>query len=163
MRAASGTVSVFTAQPVPSKQGAERSAVHQIIFITDGAVGNESALIQAIHDRLGKSRLYTIGIGSAPNSHFMSKAAEFGRGTFTYIASPAQIEEKMNELFAKLDSPVLHDLEIAWDVLGAEAWPERIPDVYLGESRGPLEDASGRPARTQLPRFSSASSASTSW
>ena len=39
----------------------------------------------------------------------------------------------MNELFAKLDSPVLHDLEIDWDVSGVEMWPARVPDVYLGE------------------------------
>ena len=130
---ANGGTEMLPALEAALEQGAERSAVRQIIFITDGAVGNESALFRAIHDRLGKSRLYTIGIGSAPNSHFMSKAAEFGRGTFTYIASPAQVEEKMSELFAKLDSPVLHDLEISWDVLGVEAWPQRIPDVYLGE------------------------------
>jgi len=130
---ANGGTQLLPALEAALEQGAERRAVRQIIFITDGAVGNESALFGAIHDRLGKSRLYTIGIGSAPNSHFMTKAAEFGRGTFTYIASPAQVEEKMNELFAKLDSPVLHDLEMSWDVLGVEAWPERIPDVYLGE------------------------------
>jgi Ca-activated chloride channel family protein len=125
-------------------QDAERSAVRQVIFITDGAVGNEASLFQTIRDRLGRSRLYTIGIGSAPNSHFMAKAAQFGRGTSTTISRPAQVEQKMNELFAKLDSPVLHDLEIDWDVSGVEMWPARIPDVYLGE---PIVVAARMPSR----------------
>ena len=113
--------------------GSERRAVRQVLFMTDGAVDNESALFGVIRRDLGRSRLYTVGIGSAPNSHFMTKAAEFGRGTFTYIASPGEVESRMRTLFAKLDSPVLHDLEIAWDAVGVEAWPSRIPDVYIGE------------------------------
>jgi Ca-activated chloride channel family protein len=108
-------------------------ALRQVVFITDGAVGNESALFQVIHDRLGSSRLFTVGIGSAPNSHFMSKAARLGRGTFTYIADSSEVETKMNALFAKLDNPVLHDLAIEWNRASVEAWPARLPDVYLGE------------------------------
>jgi Ca-activated chloride channel family protein len=63
----------------------------------------------------------------------MTRAAQFGRGTFTYIGAPSQVQEKMNSLFSKLDHPVLHDLEVDWDANFVEAWPARIPDVYLGE------------------------------
>ncbi len=112
---------------------AERSSVRQIVFITDGAVANEEALFAFIRANLGRSRLFTIGIGSAPNSHFMTKAAAFGRGTFSYIGSPSEVQSKMGALFAKLESPVLHDLEVSWDARGAEAWPNRLPDLYLGE------------------------------
>ncbi len=130
---ARGGTEMLTALQAALAEGQEMRAVRQVIFMTDGAVGNESALFRAIKRDLGRSRLYTVGIGSAPNSHFMSKAAEFGRGTFTYIASPAEVEARMGELFAKLESPVLHDLAIAWDASGVEAWPKRLPDVYLGE------------------------------
>jgi len=106
--------------------------LRQVIFLTDGAVGNEAQLFAAIHERLGDSRLFTIGIGSAPNSHFMREAARLGRGTFTYIGSIAEVKEKMVALFAKLESPALTDVEIEL-VAGAEIVPERIPDVYLGE------------------------------
>jgi Ca-activated chloride channel family protein len=130
---ARGGTEMLPALEAALAQGSEIRAVRQVIFMTDGAVGNESALFRAIERDLGRSRLYTVGIGSAPNSHFMSKAAEFGRGTFTYIASPEEIEIRMGELFAKLDSPVLHDLTIGWDAAGVEVWPKRLPDVYLGE------------------------------
>ena len=63
----------------------EDGFVRQVVFLTDGAVSNEDELFAVIHADLGRARLFTIGIGSAPNSYFMRKAAQFGRGTFTYI------------------------------------------------------------------------------
>ena len=106
--------------------------VRQVVFLTDGAVGNEGELIHLIRDRLGDRRLFTIGIGSAPNSFFMTKAAQFGRGTFTYIGDVREVSEKMGALFRKLESPVLTDLAIAWPGR-ADAWPRQVPDLYAGE------------------------------
>lgn len=106
--------------------------VRQVIFLTDGAVGNEDKLFSLIKDKLGDSRLFTVGIGSAPNSHFMGKAAQTGRGTFTYIGKIEEVKEKMGQLFAKLESPVLKGIDIAWPG-SVEAWPKRVPDLYLGE------------------------------
>ncbi len=108
--------------------------VRQVVFLTDGAVGNEEALCNLIRERLGDTRLFTIGIGSAPNSHFMTKAAQLGRGTFTYIGRIEEVQAKMGELFAKLESPVLKGLEVHWPQgVHAQAWPTRIPDLYAGE------------------------------
>jgi len=101
--------------------------------MTDGGVGNEEELFGYIRKHLGRSRLFTVGIGSAPNSHFMTKAAEFGRGTFTYVGSVSEVQEKMGGLFRKLENPVLTDLRIDWDDATVEAWPAKIPDLYAGE------------------------------
>ncbi len=108
--------------------------LRQAIFMTDGAVGNEDQLFKLTAQRLGATRLFTVGIGSAPNSHFMTKAAQFGRGTFTYIGDLREVEEKMTKLFAKIDSPVLKDVTIRWpDGTPVETFPARVPDLYLGE------------------------------
>ena len=108
--------------------------VRQVIFMTDGAVSNEDELFTLIHDHLDKTRLFTVGIGAAPNTYFMRKAAEMGRGTFTYVGAPEEVEPKMGELFSKLESPVLAGIEVDFGQ-GAriEAWPQKIPDLYLGE------------------------------
>lgn len=114
--------------------GDDPSRVRQVIFLTDGAVGNEEALLGLIERRLGDSRLFTVGIGSAPNSHFMRQAAAAGRGSFTYIGKVDEVGERMSALFAKLESPVLKGIELAWpDGSDAEAWPRRVPDLYAGE------------------------------
>ena len=108
--------------------------LRQVVFMTDGGVGNEDALFRLIAQRLGSSRLFTVGIGSAPNAHFMTKAAQFGRGTFTYVGDVREVHEKMAGLFAKIESPVLRDVSVRWaDGTPVETFPERVPDLYLGE------------------------------
>jgi Ca-activated chloride channel family protein len=106
--------------------------VRQVVFLTDGAVGNEDELFRLIRDRLGDRRLFTVGIGSAPNSHFMTKAAQFGRGTFTYIGDVREVQDRMAALFRKLESPVLTDVAIRWPGR-AEGFPATVPDLYAGE------------------------------
>lgn len=107
--------------------------VRQVVFITDGAVTNEAALFAHIQEHLGQTRLFTVGIGSAPNAFFMRKAAEFGRGTFTYVGSTAEVKRKMGELFEKIESPVLSRVEIDWRATDVEEHPRRLPDLYVGE------------------------------
>ena len=130
---AGGGTEMMDALRFALRQTAEINKVRQVIFITDGEVGNESALFSYIKKNLGRSRLFTVGIGSAPNSHFMTKAAEYGSGSFTYIGSTTEVQRKMGELFSKLESPVLSQIVIDWKGQKAEHWPKYIPDLYLGE------------------------------
>ena len=107
--------------------------LRQGIFITDGAVGNESECFCFIERNLGRNRLFTVGIGGAPNSHFMTRAARFGRGTFTHIGKSGEVAEKMAALLGKLESPVLTDIQLGLDDPTAEILPERWSDLYAGE------------------------------
>ena len=112
------------------------SAAHlrQIVFITDGAVGNEEQLFALIKGSLGNARLFTVGIGAAPNGHFMRGAAAMGRGTFTFIGSDRDVQERMGQLFEKIESPALTDIELRWpDGLSADLALSSVPDVYYGE------------------------------
>ncbi len=108
--------------------------LRQIVFITDGSVGNEDELYAMIGTRLGNARLFTVGIGSAPNSWFMRKASELGRGTFVVISALHEVGEKMGRLFDKLGSPQVTNINVSWPG-GAvtEAYPAIVPDLYLGE------------------------------
>ncbi|TGN38840.1 marine proteobacterial sortase target protein [Marinobacter confluentis] len=109
--------------------------LRQVVFITDGSVGNESALFQRIKQQLGDTRLFTVGIGSAPNMHFMREAARFGRGTYTSINSTSDVERPLDELFGKMQSAVLTDIQVDWPDAGANqsAQPQRIGDLFRGE------------------------------
>ncbi len=108
--------------------------VRQVIFLTDGSVGNEQELFDLIRRQLGQSRLFTVGIGSAPNSHFMRSAAEYGRGTHTYIGKPEELRQKMGLLFEKLEKPALTNISLEWPAdEHAESWPRNVPDLYAGE------------------------------
>ncbi len=111
---------------------AEDDRLRQVVFITDGAVGNEAELFRQIHQRLGASRLFTVGIGSAPNRWFMRKAAQAGRGEHVLIGSSLVVQEAMYGLFTRLASTALADLEVSWPV-AVETYPRAVPDLYPGE------------------------------
>ncbi|MFA7638671.1 MAG: marine proteobacterial sortase target protein [Parvibaculum sp.] len=112
----------------------DESRVRQIVFLTDGAISNERELFTEITAGLGRSRLFTVGIGSAPNSYFMTRAAEAGRGTFTHIGSEEQLTARMSELFEKLENPIMTNIIATWpDGRKTETWPNSIPDLYKGE------------------------------
>jgi len=108
----------------------------QVIFITDGNVTNEARLFNLIHNKTDDSHLFTVGIGSAPNSYFMRKAAEIGHGSFTYIAHVDEVEKKMQSLFEQLDSPLLTQLNITWpdEFKQIEMYPNQLNDLYLGQA-----------------------------
>ena len=106
--------------------------LQQVIFITDGSVTNEDELFSKIHKDLGSRRLFTVGIGSAPNAYFMEEAAQMGRGTFTYISDISASETAMKALFKKISQPVLTDIRVVGYGV-SDITPARIPDLYAGE------------------------------
>ena len=133
LQATGGTEMMGALQAALLNQSQSSGVVRQVIFMTDGDVGNEEQLLAFIRTNLGSSRLFTVGIGAAPNSHFMRSAARLGRGTFTYIGSVNEVQEKMTALFEKLERPVLTNVELHFDDPSVEMWPQRVPDLYAGE------------------------------
>jgi Ca-activated chloride channel family protein len=112
----------------------EPGALRQVVFLTDGAIGNEAQLFAEIFKNRGDARVFTVGIGSAPNTHFMTKAAELGRGTFTLIGSEDQVAARMGELFDKLENPAMTDIAVTFDGTNTQdITPNPMPDLYRGE------------------------------
>jgi Ca-activated chloride channel family protein len=127
------------AMALPTQDGLLR----QIVFVTDGSVGNERELLLQVGERLGTSRLFTVSIGSAPNAWFMRKAAAIGRGSHTRIGQLDEVAERMASLWDRIALPAVQNVCVDWG-MEAEFYPEVIPDLYAGEplwlyARLPLE------------------------
>ena len=65
-------------------------------------------------------------------AYFMRKAAEHGRGTFTFIGDVHEVATRMEALFRKLERPALTDIVVEWPA-AVEVWPRALPDVHAGE------------------------------
>jgi Ca-activated chloride channel family protein len=130
---ANGGTVMMPALALALNQQPDLNRVRQIIFLTDGNVDNELELFTLINKQLGDNRLFTVGIGSAPNSYFMREAARAGRGTFTHIGDINEVQKKTNRLLKKLESPTLVNIDMAIQGLSVEAFPDPVPDLYLGE------------------------------
>ncbi|MGD9925203.1 MAG: marine proteobacterial sortase target protein, partial [Pseudorhodoplanes sp.] len=114
-------------------RAADADALRQVVFLTDGAIGNEQQLFETLAGMRGRSRVFMVGIGSAPNSFLMTRAAEIGRGTFTHIGSADQVAQRMRALFDKLESPAVTNLTVAFSNAQADITPDLVPDLYRGE------------------------------
>jgi Ca-activated chloride channel family protein len=115
-------------------KASETDRVQRMIFLTDGAISNEVRIFQSIVGELGPVRLHTLGIGFAPNAYLMRKMASFGGGLCDFISDASTAENRIDAFFARLDRPVLTDLELTWD--GAEpleVYPQRLTDLHTGQ------------------------------
>jgi Ca-activated chloride channel family protein len=111
---------------------ADEDRLRQVVFATDGAVGNEAQLLAMIKRRIGRARLFAVGISHGVNAAFLGQLAQLGRGNLTRIADPSQVGARSEQLLRQLEAPVLTDLRIEWP-LAAETWPDPLPDLYAGE------------------------------
>lgn len=108
--------------------------LRQIVFLTDGQVGNEDEIFRTVRQYIDNDRLFTIGIGSTPNSHLMTTLSEYGKGTYTFIGDIAEVQDKMLELFEKLESPAMTNININFPMdVNAEQALGSISDLYKGE------------------------------
>lgn len=111
----------------------DEGTLRQVVFITDGAIANEQEMFDILGAMRGRSRVFMVGIGSAPNSYLMTRAAELGRGSYAMIGEGGQVEDRMRELFAKLENPAVTDLKASFDQASADVTPAMLPDIYQGE------------------------------
>ncbi|MDK4716257.1 marine proteobacterial sortase target protein [Rhizobium sp. CNPSo 4039] len=111
----------------------QANGLRQVVFLTDGEVSNEQQLLDAIAKLRGRSRIFMVGIGSAPNTYLMSRAAELGRGSFTHIGSVAEVNERMRALFDRLENPAVTDVAASFSEKNASLSPNLLPDIYHGE------------------------------
>jgi Ca-activated chloride channel family protein len=113
---------------------AANESLRQIVFVTDGSVSNEAELVKLIHERIGGARLFTVGIGAAPNAYFMREAAIAGRGSYTFIPNVNEVRQRMEDVFRKLENPALVDLQVTWPGGGKAELATELPgDVYAGD------------------------------
>jgi Ca-activated chloride channel homolog len=121
----------------------ETGFLRQVVFMTDGAIGNEQEMFAMLTKMRGRSRVFMVGIGSAPNSYLMTRAAELGRGTFTFIGDASQVQGRMQELFAKIGQPVVTGLKAEIDGSDVKLSPSTLPDLYRGEPVLMMAEAAG--------------------
>ena len=115
------------------RRGETSPYLRQVVFLTDGEIGNEQELFDTIAAMRGRSRVFMVGIGSAPNSFLMTRASEIGRGSYTHIGSVDQVQERMRELTEKLESPAVTGLSARYSAGAMDATPDPLPDLYRGE------------------------------
>lgn len=150
---AEGGTEIVAAMSHVLLQRRDQQRLTQVVLVTDGAVGNEEALLKLINNQIGNARLFTVGIGSAPNGFLMTRAAAVGRGTFTFIEDANEVKRQMASLFEKLERPAMTDISLRWqgNTSSVSVWPNPVPDLYSGE---PISVLAALPTETHAVEIS---------
>jgi Ca-activated chloride channel family protein len=111
----------------------DAGTVRQIVFLTDGEISNEAEMLATLGQDGGRSHVFMVGIGSAPNDYLMSRLATMGRGTYTHVGTPAEEPAKMKALLETLSRPSVQDVRVTVSGTDLDLTPKLLPDLYIGE------------------------------
>jgi len=104
-----------------------------IALMTDGLIGNDRDLIDAVKRGIGSARLFTFGIGMAPNGYLVEGAARLGRGASCSIGNDESSRAHVDAFFRRIEHPALTDIKIDWgDMDVTDVHPDPIPDLFVG-------------------------------
>lgn len=107
-----------------------------VMLLTDGEVGNEDEIAQAVMKRRGesRSRVYSFGIGTNVSEALLRDLARETGGAVEFIHPGERIDEKVVAQFARAVAPRVTDVTVRF--VGAdvgELAPGRVPDLVDGE------------------------------
>ncbi|MGI9164936.1 MAG: vWA domain-containing protein [Pyrinomonadaceae bacterium] len=109
-----------------------------LIFMTDGLPTVGETNVARIVDnaraaRIPGLRLFTFGVGYDVNTALLDKVAAENGGVADYVEPKEDLEVKVSNFFAKVNYPVLTDLQL--DMAGVETdlvYPRALPDLFRG-------------------------------
>ena len=114
-----------------------------LVLITDGQVGNEAAIIEALRPHAGV-RVHTFGIDTTVNDAFLTRVARQQRGTCCLLMPTDDIAGAVARLGSRLRRPVLTGVSVEgdWELPGdspADLHSEEIAVLTLKGKAGATE------------------------
>jgi Ca-activated chloride channel family protein len=105
-----------------------------ILFLTDGYIGNESAILTILRKRLGNSRVFGCGVGSSVNRFLIEGMAVNGRGVSMFMRQGGDAAKTMQDFYSYIDAPVITDIQLKFNgVAVCEIVPDNLPDLFAGQ------------------------------
>jgi Ca-activated chloride channel family protein len=106
-------------------------AARQVVVVTDGLIGFETAAVRAIRDGLPQgSRLHAVGVGSASNRAFLRSASRAGRGVEILVDLDEPAAQGAERIVAATRQPVVSDVVLEGSALQGRA--PRLQDLLMG-------------------------------
>ena len=109
-------------------------AMRIVLFLTDGYVGNDMAIIDAVRKNAHTTRVFSFGIGNSVNRYLLDGMANAGRGEVEYVLLNSDADEAVARLTRRIQTPVLTDIELFFsDSL-------KVTDLLPGAGAGAIRD-----------------------
>ncbi|MES2304739.1 MAG: VIT domain-containing protein [Gemmatimonadota bacterium] len=114
----------------------ERMAL--VFLLTDGipSVGEQAPdrIAAGASAHIGRTRIFTVGVGQDVNTYLLDRLAVEGRGSATYVAPGADVGDAVGGVMTRMSHPALVDLRIVdAPVRFLDEAPAVLPDLFYGE------------------------------
>ena len=83
-----------------------------LVLLTDGQIMGEEMILEQLAKRLGKTRIFAVGIGQGIDKSFLTRLAHLGRGSFEHVESRARLDEVMHTFHRAIDAPLLTQITL---------------------------------------------------
>lgn len=122
----------------PMKQALSLKADPQrlriVTVMTDGYIGNDRVVCDAVMKNLGKARVFVFGTGNSVNRFLIEKMAKAGKGEAEIITLSSPSEEIAESFYNKIGCPLMTDIKADWGTLPVtDVLPENQPDLFSGK------------------------------
>jgi Ca-activated chloride channel family protein len=107
-----------------------------IVLISQGDIGDYQTIIAEVQKKLKPgNRIYSFGVGSEINSFLMTRLAEVGGGTATFLSPNEPAQPVAEKFFRQINNPVLSNIEVSWTGSGEapEIYPLKAPDLFANQ------------------------------
>jgi len=127
----SGGTEMMTAIKSALEGQKDPERVRVVAFMTDGYIGNDFEIIDAVEKNAGTARVFAFGIGGSVNRFLLDGMAHAGRGDVEYVTLESQAAGAIDRFRKRIHSPVLTDIAIDWGTLPvADVYPKLVPDLF---------------------------------
>ncbi|MCP3102166.1 VWA domain-containing protein [Myxococcus sp. K15C18031901] len=117
----------------PMKAAVRAAPNGVIVLLTDGQVGNEDEILQAVLAERKSARVYSFGIGTNVSDVLLRDMAKQTGGAVEFIHPGERIDDKVVAQFSRALAPRVTQLQAFFkDVEGTELAPGELPDLVDG-------------------------------
>lgn len=104
-----------------------------VCFMTDGFVGNDMAILDAIQKNAKTARVFSFGIGNGVNRFLIEGMARNGRGAAEVVTLESDADAAAKRFHERIQSPILTDIAVDFGGLPiGDVYPDpkALPDLF---------------------------------
>ena len=137
---AQGGTDILKALQAALKIPLDRDRLRVVVYLTDGFVSNDMAVVDFLRRNRGTTRVFPFGMGNSVNRFLLDSMAREGRGVAEYVTvdpagvrpdSKSNAQSAVERFYERIATPVLIDPQVDWNGLPVEEIePKVAPDVF---------------------------------
>jgi Ca-activated chloride channel family protein len=102
-----------------------------VSFMTDGYVGNDLQILDALQKNRRSARIFPFGIGNGVNRFLIDGMASEGKGQAEFVTLDTPGIDPAERFYRRIAKPLLIDVQVDWHGMPvADMYPKDIPDIF---------------------------------